>query len=129
MSRCVPQGEPGTSVYTDELGVYPAAIAGHGPHRSVKHSAMEYVSKEDPNLHTNSVDGFFSLLKRSMYGTFHAVSKRHLHRYVHEAAFKYNTCGLKDGERVVAVIQQSVTKRLRYKEHLPARRSNRRNQS
>lgn len=72
--------------------------------------------KRDPTLHTNTVEGFFSLLKRSMYGTFHAVSKRHLHRYVQEAAFKHNTRGMEDGERVAAVIKQSTGRRLRYKE-------------
>ena len=39
---------------------------------------------------TNTVEGFFSLLKRGMYGTFHSVSKHHLHRYVAEFEFRYN---------------------------------------
>ena len=108
--------EPGTTIFTDELAVYPPAIRGHGNHKFVKHSAKEYVNKDDPTLHTNTVEGFFSLLKRSMYGTFHAVSKKHLHRYVQEAAFKYNTRTLEDGERVSQLLQQSVGKRLRYRD-------------
>src|SRR5205823_2188284 len=89
--------EPGTSIYTDDLGIYPPAIKGHGPHRTVNHSAGEYVNKDDPTLHSNTAEGFFSLLKRSFYGIYHSVSKKHLPRYVHEGAFRYNWRGVDDG--------------------------------
>jgi transposase-like protein len=108
--------EPGTSIYTDDLNVYPGAIQRHGPHRHVKHSAGEYVNRDDPTLHTNTAEGFFSLFKRSMYGIYHAVSKKHLPRYVHEAEFRYNTRKLDDGGRVEQLVRGSVGKRLMYRE-------------
>ncbi len=61
------------------------------------HSNHEY-SRGD--VTTNSVEGFFSILKRGVNGTFHSIIKKHLHRYVSEFAYKYNTRKLTDGERV-----------------------------
>ncbi len=66
--------------------------------------------------HINSAESFFSRLKRQLYGTHHAVSKKHLHRYVAEVAFKHNTRWYEDGERVVRAIHGADGKRLRYKE-------------
>lgn len=82
-------------------------------HQAVKHSAKEYVRGD---AHSNSVESFFSRLKRQMYGTHHAVSPRHLHRYVAEVAFKHNTRKMDDGERTVAAIQGGEGKRLRYRQ-------------
>lgn len=55
-------------------------------------------------------------LKRGLYGTFHSVSKKHLHRYVSEFAFRWNTRQLNDGERIAKAIQGSEGKRLTYRE-------------
>lgn len=107
---------PGTSIMTDDLILYKPAIQGHGPHRVVKHSAGEYVNKDDPTLHTNTIEGFFSLLKRGFYGTYHAVSKKHLHRYLAEFEFRYGTRHVDDGERVQKAMKQAVGKRLMYHE-------------
>lgn len=62
-------------------------FAGHG---TVNHWADEYV-RTGGFHHTNTVEGFFALLKRAVYGQFHHVSEAHLHRYLAEADFKYNT--------------------------------------
>lgn len=62
-----------------------------------------------------TVEGFFSLLKRGLYGTFHAVSRKHLHRYVSEFQFRYNARNINDGERTALAIQSAVGKRLVYK--------------
>ena len=62
------------------------------------------------------MEGFFSLLKRKIYGTHHAVSRRHLGRYVDEAAFLYNTRDMDDGDRTVFAIRSAKGKRLRYRE-------------
>ncbi len=82
-----------------------------GGHFTVNHHLYEYVRGD---IHTNTAESFFALLKRGMYGTFHAVSKRHLHRYVSEFQFRWNTRKIDDGKRVVAAIKGSEGKRLRY---------------
>lgn len=55
-------------------------------------------------------------LKLGMTGTFHSVSKKHLHRYVSEFEYRYNTRHLEDGERTVMAIRKADGKRLYYKE-------------
>ena len=72
---------------------------------------------------TNRVEGFFSLIKRGLYGTFHAVSRKHLHRYLAEFTFRYNTRKMTDGDRVSTAIKKSVGKRLIYREPLSLKRS------
>jgi transposase-like protein len=84
-------------------------------HHTVRHTCGEYVSGD---AHTNTVEGFFSLLKRGVYGTFHSVSRKHLHRYVGEFEFRYNYRWMEDGERTVAAIQGSDGKRLPYSRYV-----------
>lgn len=84
-----------------------------GGHATVKHAIGEYARGE---VTTNTVEGFFSLLKRGLYGTYHSVSKKHLHRYVAEFEFRYNTRKLDDGARVQAAILGAEGKRLMYRE-------------
>ncbi|HMN42430.1 MAG TPA: IS1595 family transposase [Phycisphaerales bacterium] len=105
--------EKGTYIFTDDRRQYRTATIGVGAHRSVNHSAGEYVRGP---VHTNSVEGFFSLLRRRIDGTHHAVSKAHLHRYVSEAAFVYSHRGVDDGERVRIAIRAANGKRLFYVE-------------
>ena len=87
---------------------------GFASHRTIKHSKKEYVSGD---VHTNSVEGVFSLLKRSIVGVFHQ-SKCHLHRYCDEAKSKYNTrtaLGFTDSDRAAALVALTEGKRT----HLP----------
>ena len=98
---------------TDESGLYTKVGRPFASHETVKHSLFEYVRGE---ASTNTVESFFSRLKRQLYGTHHAVSKEHLHRYVAEVVFKHNTRKLDDGERVREAFKMSVGKRLRYEE-------------
>ncbi len=95
---------------TDESPLYVGVGKPFADHQTVKHSAHEYARGP---VHSNSVESFFSRLKRQMYGTHHAVSPRHLHRYVAEVAFKHNTRKMNDGERVVAALGGIEGKRLR----------------
>jgi hypothetical protein len=82
----------------------------------VKHSAKEYARREDGQVsHTNTVEGFFSLLKRGVIGTFHQVSKQHLHLYLAEFDHRYNHRKVTDGERTVAGLVKARGKRLTYK--------------
>jgi hypothetical protein len=84
-----------------------------GGHETVTHSQYEFARGD---VTTNTVEGFFSLVKRSLNGIYHAVSKEHLHRYMAEIEFRYNNRKLEDGERIQAAIRASEGKRLFYKE-------------
>lgn len=113
--------EPAQSVLmTDDFNSYKSVgkpFAGHGV---VRHSVKEYVRGD---VHTNTIEGFFSRVKRKLIGTHHAVSKQHLHRYMSEAAFIYNTRELNDGERTLALLKRTEGKRLMYREPVKAKRS------
>ena len=99
---------------TDEAWVYTKIGRRFaGGHYTVNHARKEYARGD---VTTNSVEGFFSLLKRGLYGTYHAVSDRHLHRYVTEFQYRYNTRKMNDGDRVTKAIRNSVGKRLHYRE-------------
>ena len=102
---------------TDDAPFYKGLnLEYEGGHDTINHSAGRYV---EGDVTTNTVEGFFSILKRGMVGTFHSVSKKHLHRYVLEFQYRYNTRHLEDGERTVLAIRQAEGKRLLYRE--PAR--------
>ena len=66
--------------------------------------------------HTNTVESFFCLIKRGHYGTFHKLSKKHLHRYVNEVSFRWDRRKITDGERMVDAIEEVRGKRLMYKQ-------------
>ena len=72
------------------------------PHRTVKHRD-EYVTGKD--IHTQGIEGFWSLLKRQLYGTHHHVEAGFLGMYADEAAFKHNTRKMNDGERFASALQ------------------------
>ena len=74
-----------SELMTDEYSAY-KGMSRVLPHSVIKHSDW-YV---DGDIHTNSIEGFWALLKRGMFGQFHSVSRRHLQKYVDEFAFKYN---------------------------------------
>ena len=79
--------ESGSIVCTDEWQSYnPVAYSGY-VHVRVNHGTKEYVRAF---VHTNTIEGFWSQLKRSINGTFHFVSKRHLQKYVNEFVYRYN---------------------------------------
>ena len=88
-----------------------------GGHETVCHSAKEYVRGD---IHSNTVEGFFSSVKRGLNGIYHSVSKEHLHRYMSEFEFRYNNRNLDDGERTAAAIKGAEGKRLMYKEPVNA---------
>jgi transposase-like protein len=99
---------------TDELASYEPIgkeFAGHG---TVNHSADEYV-RMGGFLHINTAECRFSLMKRAVYGAHHNVSEAHLHRYLVEWDFKWNTRSLKDGERAAVAVKGFEGKRLTYR--------------
>lgn len=102
---------PESEVMTDEAGVYRhvGRLFKHG-HQTVTHKRGEYVRGV---VHTNTVEGFFSLLKRGIVGTFHHVSAHHLHRYLSEFDFRYNLrTPVTDGDRAAAIVKAAEGKRL-----------------
>ncbi len=103
-------------VITDELSVYrKVGQAFDGGHEVVKHSAGEYVRK-GTDVHSNTVEGVFSLIQRGVMGTFHSVSRKHLANYLNEFQFRWNTRKMDDGERVQRAIKAVEGKRLEYRE-------------
>lgn len=100
---------PDSRLMTDESQVYTTVGKPFASHETVNHRRYEFVRGD---AYTNTVESFFSRLKRQMYGTHHSVSPRHLHRYVSEVAFKHNTRAMEDGERTVAAIRGAVGKKL-----------------
>jgi transposase-like protein len=109
-------------VMTDDAAVYPFVLNKRViSHDVVCHSKEEYVRHEgDRSIHTNTVEGFFSILKRGIFGTFHHVSRQHLHRYLSEFDFRYNARKVTDGERTEQAIQNVMGKRLMYRTRLGA---------
>lgn len=109
---------PGSVLMTDETNIYHGPkvpnrqIAGMTRHM-VNHGSGEYVRGE---VHTNTAEGFVSLLKRGIVGTFHHVGKGHLGRYVSEFEFRYNARKLSDKQRPVLLVQGAEGKRLTYKQ-------------
>ena len=104
---------PLATVYTDDSAVYSRTHHYFAKHESVNHSANGYVRG---SVSTNTIESFFAILKRGVIGTFHNVSKEHLHRNVGEFEYKYNTRELDDGERTVLAIQKADGKRLLYRQ-------------
>ena len=102
-------------LHTDESNLYPAVGTEFSAHKTVKHSADEYVRYEDGEaIHTNSAEGFFGIFKRGMRGVYQHCKEKHLHRYVAEFDFRYNTRKLTDMERTVAAVRSGEGKRLTY---------------
>jgi transposase-like protein len=102
------------AIYTDEWASYRGiGREFRGGHDFVRHGSGEY-TKGDVN--TNTAESFFALLKRGVYGTFHHVSKTHLHRYCVEFEFRWNHRGVEDGERMERALKAAEGKRLMYRE-------------
>jgi transposase-like protein len=78
---------PASMVYTDDWGGYSALAKTHKRHRRINHSERVYVHGD---VHTNSVEGFFGLLKSGIRGVYHSVSTKHLQSYLDEYCFRYN---------------------------------------
>jgi hypothetical protein len=77
-------------VISDESRAY-KKVGRDFPHETVNHIQLEYVRKGDPrSIHTNSIEGFWSLFKRGLIGSFHKVSVKHLGRYLNEFEFRFN---------------------------------------
>jgi transposase-like protein len=110
---------------TDEAGQYMVIGPDYASHQTVRHKDEEYVRG---NAHTNTIEGFFSIFKRGVIGTFHHISEQHLQRYLNEFDFRYNhrqtrtkvdgkwvLAGFTDAERTAALLKGISNKRLTYR--------------
>ena len=101
-----------TNLMTDESRVYTKLGWKFASHNTVNHKQLEYVRGI---VHTNTVEGFFSLLKRGLIGTYHHVGEQHLQRYVSEFDFRYNHRNLTDEDRSNNALKGIDGKRLTYR--------------
>jgi transposase-like protein len=101
--------EAGSALYTDFLLSY-EGLEGRYAHQVVDH-AVEYVNG---NVHTNSLENFWALLKRSIAGTYVSVEPFHLFRYLDEQAYRFNNRRMNDAERFDLAVKGMVGKRLTF---------------
>jgi len=99
----------GSTVYSDDHASY-QGMRGYR-HDSVNHSGGEYVKGL---VHTNSMESFWSLLKRGHYGIFHRMSAKHIHRYLAEYEARWSMNGLGGAERVDRMLEAVPGLRLSY---------------
>lgn len=98
---------------TDSFPGYKGLDKHFASHQMVSHSTGEYVRGD---AHTQTIEGFFSILKRGVIGTYHHVSPAHLDRYLSEFDFRYNARDVGDSERTVRALKGAEGKRLKYRE-------------
>lgn len=101
----------GSNLMTDEYRIY-QSVKWLYKHNFVKHGAGEYVVND---CHTNTIEGFFSLLKRGIIGIYHFVSPKHLGNYLNEFTFRYNSKDFTEETRFNLLISSCYAKRLTYK--------------
>jgi transposase-like protein len=105
----------GGKFYADDSKIYRTVKPRHRPTETVMHTAKEYVRGD---VHTNTVEGYFSILKRGIIGTYHHVSEQHLKRYLAEFDFRYNersALGVDDEARATKLASGIKGKRLTYR--------------
>jgi len=104
---------PQARLITDEFRAYDGLRPEYaGGHDTIHHSTREYARGD---VHTNTVESSFALMKRGLMGIYHSVSKEYLHRYLWQFDFIWNNRHANDGERTIAAIRQAEGKRLMYR--------------
>lgn len=108
-----------TDMMSDEWRSYPRALAQFASHEMVNHAKEEYVRYEAGyTVHTNTVEGFYSIFKRGMKGVYQHCAEHHLHRYLAEFDFRYSNrsaMGIEDGARAIRALMGAKGKRLTYR--------------
>ena len=103
-----------SKLFTDESRLYTTVGEKFATHETVKHSAKEYVRGE---VHSNTIESYFSIFKRGMRGTYQHCAEKHLHRYLAEFDFRHNkriALGVNDEIRANRILSGIVGKRLTY---------------
>jgi transposase-like protein len=108
-----------STLYTDEANGYATAKFDF-IHDTVNHSAKEYVRKEEDGtkVHTNTIEGYWSLVKRTISGTYVSVEPFHLERYLDEYGFRYDNRKTNDGTRFLLALANVTGRRLTHKQLL-----------
>jgi transposase-like protein len=104
-------------ILTDDAGQYTYLTDDFAVHGVVRHSKGEYVCLSDPAIHTNTVEGFFSIFKHGMKGVYQHCAKKHMHRYLAEFDFRYSkriAKGIDDSARAEKILCGVTGKRLTY---------------
>ncbi len=122
------------AVMTDKAQLYRYRLGDFASHDRVDHSKGEYVRYETGRhvIHTNSVEGYFSLFKRGMRGVYQHCKEKHLHRYLAEFDFRFNNrirLGVDDQERAARLLTGVKGKRLTYRTARGARSEERTEQA
>ncbi len=101
---------------TDDSAIYYKMKPVFPNHAAINHSADEFVRNENGRkVTTNTIEGYFSLIKRGVYGTYHHWSRHQLFRYLYEFDFRYNTRNVTDAERTRQMLKGMDGKRLFYR--------------
>lgn len=100
------------NLMTDESGLYKTVGKKFASHGTSNHSRKQYVRGE---IHTNTVEGYFGILRRGLSGVYQHVSAKHLKRYLSEFDFRYNARGITDGERTNKALSLIDGRRLTYR--------------
>lgn len=104
-------------IMTDEHSGYRDAKRYFAAHGTTSHGKGQYVDLEDSTIHSNTVEGYFSIFKRGMKGVYQHCGEDHLHRYLAEFEFRYNNrekLGFNDTDRAGSALRGIVGKRLTY---------------
>jgi len=108
---------PESHVMTDDFGGYKGLKKEFRRHSTIRHTWRMYARREgDVLISTNTIEGYFSILKRGINGVYHHVGKQHLHRYLSEFDFRYNSRGIADGDRSLLAIRRVAGRRLTYRD-------------
>jgi transposase-like protein len=105
-------------IMTDESAIYRSVSHHFAAHGTTNHSAGQYVDYELPGVHTDTIEGYFSISKRGMNGVYQYRGEQHLHRYLAEFEFRYNhhiANGVDDHARSQRALRGIAGKRITYR--------------
>jgi len=100
------------TIVTDGLQAYTSLGSTYKLHVVVNHSQDEWVNGQ---YSTNNIEGFWGIFKRGIYGIYHSVSSKHLHRYCNEFGYRYNTREVSGVERFESAVKKVSETRITYK--------------
>jgi hypothetical protein len=109
--------EVGANIQTDEAAVYHFMREEFPQHDVITHAKKEYSRYENGrHITTNTVEGYFGLIKRGIYGTYHHIGRGYMQQYLNEFDFRYNARKMPDSERTILALKTIEAKRLTLRE-------------